>query len=203
MSGRRREMAALLGVVVALTGCGDAPPSRDLRVTIVDPEGRPIPGAVFYAEARDDSGAFACLVALAGDAGEVPDVAWKAAGLGWRPGARAAIAAFAEGRQPAVHWREDGSVPTDGAVLVLEPAEGPEGLWNPAVARLAWPPPLDGAPPPGDPAGEALRAALAASWRARAALPQPLSPAEQARFEAISGEELPNPAQGGGRNGRS
>ena len=88
MSGRRREMAAMLGVVVALTGCGDAPPSRDLRVTIVDPEGRPIPGAVFYAEARDDSGAFACLVALAGDAGEVPDVAWKAAGLGWRPGSR-------------------------------------------------------------------------------------------------------------------
>ena len=193
--GRRWEAAMLLGAavvtlvaVVTLAGCGDEPPSRDLRVTIIDPAGRPIPGAVFYAEARDDSGAFACLVALAGEAGEVPDSAWKAASLGWRPGARAAIAAFAEGRQPAIHWRADDSVRTDGAVLVLEPAEGPQDLWNPLAVRLAWPLPPDGAPPPGDPARKALQEALEATWQARAALPRPLSPSEQARFEAISAE---------------
>lgn len=198
--GRRRSRRVptiLLSVLLAvgpaalLPGCGDAPPTRDLRVTIVDPNGQPIVGAVFYAEARDESGAFACVVDLSGEAGEVPHSAWTAGKLGWRPGAKAAMAAFAEGRRPAVHWDDDAPVRTDGAVLILEPAAYSSEAWNPALANFAWPIPADGAPAPGDPAQEALRAALARAWEARAALPPPLNPAEQARLDAISGEKRP------------
>jgi hypothetical protein len=126
----------VLLAAATLAGCGSAP-TRDVRATIVDEEGAPIPEAVFYAEAYDDSGAFAFLSARAGQAGEVPDSAREPLKIGWRGGARIALAAFAPGRRPAVLRDPGGRIESDGAVLVLEPAAPLEGEL--AVAALAFP----------------------------------------------------------------
>jgi hypothetical protein len=175
---------ALLNLVIA---CGDAPPTRDVRVTIVDEDDRPIPEAVFYAEARDAEGPYAYLVAIAGDAGEVPDTAREPAKILWRKGARITLAAFAEGYRPAVRYREDRPVRTDGAALTLERMKGPADLWRPELVHLHWPPSEPAGAPPDDRAAARLTEHLRAAWEAREALSEPLSPAEELRRRAIAG----------------
>jgi hypothetical protein len=117
-------LPALLALLTI--ACSDLASTRDVRVTILDGAGNPVPGAIFYAEAYDDSGAFAFLIARAGEAGEVPDSAREPLKIPWRRGARIALAAFAPGRRPAVLRRPEGRLATDGAVLVLEPARSAE-----------------------------------------------------------------------------
>ena len=128
--------AGLPAFLAALaTACADLSSTRDVRVTVMDEDSRPVPGAVFYVEAVDAGGAFAWRWARTGSAGEVPDSAREPLKLPWRRGARVAMAAFAPGRRPAV-LRETGSpVVSDGAVLILVP--GP--AWDAELAELAYP----------------------------------------------------------------
>jgi hypothetical protein len=181
----RRTATALAGAI-ALSACG-GPSTRDVRVTILDEDGAPVPGAVFYAEAYDADGPFAFLSAVAGMAGEVPDSAREAAKIAWRPGARIALAAFAPGYRPVVRRDPEGRVESDGALLVLRPA-GPDGGWDPAVAELGFP--FEGRPELAQraaaPEHDALRAALRAAWDARRALPEPLTEAERRKASTLS-----------------
>jgi hypothetical protein len=91
-----------------------------VRVTIVDEKGAPIPGALFYAEAYDEKGAFAFIAGVAGDAGEVPDSAREPLKMPWRRGARIALVAFADGRIPTVLKDPAQRIESDGALITLE-----------------------------------------------------------------------------------
>ncbi len=197
MQGRHGRLIAAAGSALALAaspGCADLASTRDVRVTLVDERTAPLPGAVFYVEAVDDSGAFAYAWRVAGRAGEVPDSAREPVKIPWRPGARLAMAAFAPGRTPAV-IRETGGERriSDGAVLELPHGEA----WNPELAALAFPfehePEL--AARLAVAAEGPLREAFAAAW---AAAPADL-PAASATKRAI----LANPDQAAGRSGRS
>lgn len=197
MQGRHGRVAAAAGSALALAaslGCADLASTRDVRVTVVDENTAPLPGAVFYVEAADDSGAFAYAWRVAGRAGEVPDSAREPLKIPWRPGARLAMAAFAPGRTPAV-IRETGGERriSDGAVLELPPGDA----WNPEVAALAVP--FENEPVLAARLVEAserpLREALRAAW---AAAPADL-PAASATKRAV----LANPGQASGRSGRS
>jgi hypothetical protein len=137
---RRAVRCALLAAgaaagVAAAAGCG-APTTRDVRATILDEQGEPVPGAVFYAEAYDEHGPFAFLSARAGTAGEVPDTAREPLKLAWKGGAKVALAAFAEGYRPAVLRDPAGYVESDGALLVLVRGEEADPA---AVADLGFP----------------------------------------------------------------
>ncbi|MEZ5066120.1 MAG: hypothetical protein R3B81_15410 [bacterium] len=166
MSPTRALVIACSAVSIATAGCG-GPSGRDVRLTVLDPAGHPVPGAAVYVEARTDHGPVGGYLAIAGEAGEVPDAAREAARVPWARGARAAVVAFAPGRRPAVAWSEQGSVRTDGAVLTLAPADSsiaaPEHL-----ARFSWPPPaglpgVDPAGPAYDRVDAGFRAAAAAA----------------------------------------
>jgi hypothetical protein len=178
-------VAGAIALSAFLSACS-GPPTRDVRATLLNEAGEPVPGAVFYAEAYDAKGPFAFLTAVAGTAGEVPDSAREPLKMPWRPGARIALAAFAPGHRPAVLRAPDRRIESDGALLVLRPA-GPEGAWDPAVAELGFPfadsPELSRAAA-GSEHGALLRA-LRGAWEARQALPEPLTDAEQRKLSTL------------------
>jgi len=132
----RRAGSALAALLPLLVSCADTADRRDVRVTIVDGEGRPVPGALFYLEVRDADGPFAFEWRVAGQAGEVPDSAYEPLQVPWRPGSRVALAAFAPGHRPAVLRPDEPNPHTDGLVLRLEASAE---RWNPELAELAFP----------------------------------------------------------------
>jgi hypothetical protein len=162
--------AAAMLAAAALPGCC-GPSQRDVRGTVLTESGAPIPGAVFYAEAWDGGGPFAFVAMTTGTAGEVPQSAREASKIDWRPGARVAVAAFADGYVPAVVREPEAAVRTDGALVVLRPVPEGESGWNPAVADLQFPFPdaPELAARARAPEHAALRRALLAAWEARPA----------------------------------
>lgn len=179
--------AAVPAAALLLAAGCDGPSTHDIRVTILDPDGSPIPGAVFYAEVYDDEGAFAFLTARAGDAGEVPDSAREALLIPWRRGARIALAAFAPGYHPNVRRDPAGRVRSDGAVLVLTPiSENPESP-GPRLTALDFPfvddPEMSArAAAPED---EELRTAFRAGYEALLASGDSLSAVEISKIRAL------------------
>jgi hypothetical protein len=112
------RVAALVALALLAAGCG-RDRQRDIRATILDASGQPLPGAIFYAEAYDESGAFACVTARAGQAGEIPDVARTPLPIPWRANAHLALAAFAPGRRPVILRDPSRRIEADGVVLVF------------------------------------------------------------------------------------
>lgn len=184
-----RPPAALVAsalAALAVVSCS-GPSSRDVRATVLTESGDPVPGAVFYAEAWDDDGPFAFLTMVTGTAGEVPQSAREASKIAWRPGARIALAAFAPGYVPTVARNPGGSVRSDGALLVLHPAAGAGGAWNPAIADFAFPFPdtPDLAAEARTPGNAALRQAFRAAWDARDR-ENPLTEAERRKVSLLA-----------------
>ena len=199
MPGRHGRLARLAACLVlgagGLAGCSDLASTRDIRVTLVDEDTAPVPGAVFYAEASDATGPFAYLWRISGRAGEVPDSAREPLKIPWRPGARLAMAAFAPGRTPVVmRDGDDAPVRSDGAVFALRPG----GAWNPALATLAFP--FEGAPDLAARLDDAAQAPLLDAFRrAWAAAPAAeLDPSSRKKHDVLT-----NPGQDPGRSGRS
>lgn len=126
-----------LAPAFALVACGR--PTRDVRATVLDEAGQPVPGAVFYVEAFDESGPFAFRSAVVGSSGGVPDDARQPLHLPWRRGAGITLAAFAPGYRPVVRRDPEGRLQTDGIALVLERAERIPEEWEPAVAEIGFP----------------------------------------------------------------
>lgn len=174
----------LLPAFLLALGCADTAPTRDVRATVVDEAGRPIPEAIFYAEVREDDAAFAFVWAVVGEAGEVPDSAYEPLKIPWRSGARVSLAAFAPGHQSAV-VRIDSSTPrTDGILLTLPRAESP---WNAELALLSAP--FEGHPELaaefGAAAQEPLRAAFRTAWADRPEDSLPPSEGELRKLSAF------------------
>ncbi len=136
---RHTLVASVAAAFVSLAACESVAPMRDIRATFTDEYGRPLPGAILYAEAVDDEGAFSFTWARAGEAGEVPRIAIRALKIPWRRGARLALAGFAPGRKPAVLHDPRRSVPSDGVVITLPLAARPEEAWNPDLLLFAFP----------------------------------------------------------------
>jgi hypothetical protein len=122
-----------------MNGCESTSPLRDIRATFLDEEGRPVSGALLYAEAVTPEGAFSFVSARSGKAGEVPEVAIRALKIPWKRGARLALAGFAPGRRPVVLHDPVQSVPSDGVSLTLLPAVLPGDAWNPDLLLLEFP----------------------------------------------------------------
>lgn len=191
MSSSRRDASrarlGLLTLFLVVAGCSDLASTRDLRATLLDEDGNPLPGALLYAEISDENGPFAFVVEIAGQAGEVPDSAREAYKLPWRPGARVTLVGFAPGRRPEVLTSStDRPLQTDGVLLVLATAVDP---WNPDLARLSY--------PFSDTPGLAARAArvehrslsdaFLTAWEAREAQSAPLTESEVQRIQALRG----------------
>jgi hypothetical protein len=104
-------------------------------VTILDDAGEPLPGAILYVEAYDDTGAFAFLTGAAGGAGVLPDQAREPLKIEWRPGAHLALVAFHPGHRPVVLRDPSRRITSDGALLLLPRGSAAE----PRVAELAFP----------------------------------------------------------------
>jgi len=122
LGARSRRAAVAASLVAAFAAACEGGGTRDIRATILDADGEPVPGALFYAEAYDDEGAFAFLVDRAGQAGEVPDSARRPLQIAWRASARIAIAAFAPDRPPAVLRDPGRRIETDGVLVVFDEA---------------------------------------------------------------------------------
>ncbi len=183
-----RALAAA-AVLPALASCSDVAAVRDVRATILDEEGRPIPGAVFWAESSDETGPFGWLVDVAGQAGEIPDSAREPLKIAWRPGARLMLAAFAPGRIPAILGGGEERVTSDGAVLVLRPRS--PGAASPPLDALAFP--FEDAPElaaevRSDPSWTRLEAAYRDALGAREAAGPALSPAERRKAQALDAQ---------------
>jgi hypothetical protein len=138
----RGALAVAIAAVLLLAGCS-GPSTRDIRVLILDEEGHPVPGTLFYAEAYDESGPYAFYSSPAGTAGEVPQQAREPAKIAWRPGARIALAAFAPGYRPVVLRDPDGEVASDEIVMELVRLEVDGDAGDPelreALSRLGFP----------------------------------------------------------------
>lgn len=108
----------ILLLAAALCTCACAS-EQELRAVIVDENGKPIPGGIFYAEAWQHPGAFDFVFAQAGTNGEVPAAGSPPLTIRWRSRANLAIAAFAPGRKPLVISDPLGRVKADGITLRL------------------------------------------------------------------------------------
>lgn len=178
--------AAVAALILAVGACGRS--TRDVRVTVLDEAGHPVPGAVFYAEAFDAAGPFAFYSTVVGSAGGVPDDARQPLHLPWRPEAGIALAAFAPGYRPTVLRDPEGRVETDGIALALERPGAGGSAWNPAVAELGFPFPDDPAlaAQAAHPEYAPLREALRSAWATRDTVKAPLTLAERRKIRALS-----------------
>ncbi len=161
-------------------GCAE---HRELRAVIQDASGKPIPGAVFYAEAYNNSGAFDFAFATADPSGN------SAVAVEWKPGAKLALAAFAPGKKPMVVYDPLGRVNADGIVFPLRDLPSTGLRWEPRLANLSFP--FEGDPKlaarVAAPQYQALRQAF---WDAYALLGGVGLPRELAKFHAL--EKLPH-----------
>jgi hypothetical protein len=177
---------AAVAAVAALAACESVSPMRDIRATFADENGSPLPGAILYAEAVDDEGAFSFTWARAGEAGEVPRIAIRSLKIPWRRGARLALAGFAPGRTPAVLHDPRRSVPSDGVVITLPVTAGPEDAWNPDLLLLAFP--FEREPALAEslrsPSHRELREAFRAAYESRPETPPSASPREAEKIAA-------------------
>ena len=112
--------------------------TQDLRAVITDTAGKPIPGAIFYAEAWTNDAAFDFAFSGTGASGEVPPAGEKLS-VNWRPGARLALAALAPGKKPMVVYDELGRIKADGIHFKLEDLPPPGQRWEPRVGKLGFP----------------------------------------------------------------
>lgn len=177
----------LFTLLTLCLGCAPTPSTRDVRVTILDDAGEPLPGAVLYVEAYDASGPFAFLTAKAGGAGVVPDQARSPLEIAWRPGARLALAAFHPGYRPAVVRDPSRRITSDGALLTLSPGSEAE----PRITELAFP--FEDRPGlAGKLAGREYADLRDAFRRSYAALPPAVAERELSRLDAV---ESANPLE--------
>jgi hypothetical protein len=177
--------ALRLALILLLAACSGAPSTRDVRVTIVDEEGEPLPGALLYVEAYDAAGAYAVLVAKAGPAGVIPDQAREPLKIAWRPGARLALAAFHPGHRPAVVRDTNRRIASDGALLELARGDAAE----PSVLELLFP--FEGQPRMEDTIAQddwaEQRAAFRRAW---ALLPGAVAERKNSTLDAIERRNL-------------
>lgn len=185
---RAARDAARFAILAALSccACESTTPVRDIRATILDEQGNPISGALLYAEAVTDDGAFSFVSARSGKAGEVPEIAIRALKIPWQRRARLSLAAFAEGRRPTVLHDPARSVPSDGVSLTLGPMLSAADAWNPDLLLLEFPfetnPRL--AQELRDPRFHELRAAFRTSFAAHPP-EEPLGPQKVSKISAI------------------
>lgn len=135
----------VLALLLCAGGCRDTGASNNtktLSARIVDETGRPIPGAIFYAEAYTfASGVIDFTFAKAGPNGEIPAAGTPAPTLGWHKEARLALAAFAPNRKPFCLYSHNrqAAVEADGVALPLAPLPRKGLRWEPRLGQLGFP----------------------------------------------------------------
>lgn len=174
----------VLCLVPGQTGCTA---TQAVQATIVDEAGRPIPGALLYVEAYTHPEAFDFTYAASGANGEVPAASSPPLTLGWRRGARVALAAFAPGKKPTVLYDPLGNVAPEGMEIMLYDLPDEGRRWEPRLAQLSFPfehiPEL--AARAALPEAEAVRRAFLAAYAPLAGGEETALPVEQEKLEAL------------------
>jgi hypothetical protein len=183
--------ALVLWFGLAQAGCTS---TQAVRATIVDEAGRPIPGALLYVEAYKHPGAFDFAYALSGSDGEVPPSGSPPLTIGWRRGAKVALAAFAPGKQPVVLYDPLGNVVPEGMEIRLADVPEVGKRWEPRIAKLSFPfeESPDLAARASAPEAEAVRRAFEAAYAPLANGEETMLPVEQVKLEAL--RRLGNPS---------
>ena len=119
-------------LVQGLSGCARSIP---LRAKVIDSVGNPVPGALVYVEAWKHPGSYDFTFGIADDSGQVRPEKSDAAALRWKPGARLAYAAFAEGYTPFAAIDYKGGEPP--AILHIQLQAGEASAST--VAKLGFP----------------------------------------------------------------
>jgi hypothetical protein len=170
--------AALLALASSCTT------QQELRAFVQDSAGRPIPDAVFYAEAYASGRAVDFTWCVSGPKGEVPPPGHAPLALRATPGAKLALAVMAPGKKPVVVYDELGRVRADGTVFNLKEVASGELAWEPRMGRLGFP--FEEAPELAERAAAPELARLRAAFRAAyAAIPGTGLPNERIKREAL------------------
>ena len=137
MTGKKGVVWCIVGAVLfwSATGCSR---SYSVAVSVVDQDGRPVPDAIFYAEAYRSRRTFDFLFAQTDAEGRAPGPESAPLTLEGRPGTKLAVAVLATGKAPVVVYDALGRVEANGLRFVLEDA-ATAGRWNPRLAQLAYP----------------------------------------------------------------
>ncbi len=130
-----------IGAVVALTvliGCRSE--SRRLEVRIVDSEGEPIVGAIFYAEAFTyEANVFDFVWGTSDSAGQVYDAHGTSLEIAWKSDARLAHAAFAPAMTPAGFIDHIGRATDSTFDVILYDTSQTDLDYQPVLGKLGFP----------------------------------------------------------------
>ncbi len=197
-SGPRWRFGSLLALCVALLPAIGCSTTQELRAFVLDQAGRPIPGALFYAEAYTHDGAFDFAFTLTGPNGEAPPAGAPPLTIRWRWRAKLALAAFAPGKKPIAVYDELGRVRADGIAFKLQDLPEKGLRWEPRVADLSFPFEHDSrlAARAGAPASAPVRRAFRAAYQPLYGGEEPALPRQILKMRAL--DRLPEiPAPGG------
>lgn len=139
---RPRWLIAALLTAACLSACLslNVPSSKSLSAKIIDTAGKPIAGAVFYAEAYlPNEGAFDFAFAISDENGLVPGKASQGIDIEWRRGARLALAAFAEDYQSFAVYDYEGLVQANGINIPLQRVSDGLLSWEPFLGHFTFP----------------------------------------------------------------
>ncbi len=114
--------------------------TRELRATILDTEGNPVPNTLFYAESFTyNKGTLDFTHSKAGLKGEVPPEGNQPLAIRWQSDAKLAFAVFAPGKSTVVVLDRVDYYNTHDLIVNLRPDTGVQQGLKPDVTSLAFP----------------------------------------------------------------
>lgn len=114
--------------------------TRELRATILDMEGNPVPNSFFYAESYTHRERIIDFVhAQAGLEGEVPPDGNKPLTIRWQSDAQLVLAIFAPGKKTIVVFDRTHFYDTNEMVFNLQSLSNEQQQWQPEITHLAFP----------------------------------------------------------------
>jgi hypothetical protein len=172
--------AGLIVAALAALAAAACTSTNPLRASVRDASGKPIPNAIFYAEAYDSGGTFDFVWAKTGENGEIPPTTIR-----WKRGAKLALAAFAEGKRPIAVYDELGRVKADGVDLPLSDLPETGLKWEPRLAKLSFP--FEGQPELAERIAASENADLRRAFRdAYTLIGSQVLPEEQIKIDALN-----------------
>lgn len=127
---------ALIACTLLMIRCAS---TKHLHASILDSEGNPVPGAIFYAETSTHAtGAFDFVFAVPDEKGEL-GTKDNPVPIRWSPQAKLSVAAFAPGKKTEVIIDHSNVIIEHGIIFKLESCESDSTIWEPNLLLLSFP----------------------------------------------------------------